>query len=478
MTRKLSLNNKAFTLIELIVVIAVIGILVLLAMPKFLGYTKDAKLVQIKNDVKTYETIIGAKLIQNDKLFDGWEIVTIDTMKSYANDGLLHDVKGSVEADSIEKGNYHKISEGTLKEGKTKLAGDFIASSGGKVYYYGENLKGNGNIDDKQFEWVKSPSGYIGLNGDKGYFKYIGTKQEVVEIPHVIQGVEIKSYYRMFFQTGRDVKKVVSTNENITDMREMFLSSQTPSLDLSLFETSEVTNMFAMFGSSQAKFITFGEKFDTSKVTNMTAMFQSSSAVSLDLSGFDTSSVTSMSSMFHNSQAIELNMSSFNTSSVTDMNGMFNNAQSFILDLSSFDTIRVVSMNVIWKENEYGGIDGSGRGMFRDSKAEKIILGANFTAEKVNSFSNMFDNSKATEIIGLNNLKPSSANQMRSMFEKSQVKIIDLSSFDTSNVIDTDAIFYKSQATIGYAKTLEDAKKLNDAIAIYSNQNGLTFRTK
>jgi prepilin-type N-terminal cleavage/methylation domain-containing protein len=42
MIKKLK-NNKAFTIIELIVVIAILGILVLLASPRFLGYTKDAQ---------------------------------------------------------------------------------------------------------------------------------------------------------------------------------------------------------------------------------------------------------------------------------------------------------------------------------------------------------------------------------------------------------------------------------------------------
>ena len=48
-------NNKAFTLIELIVVIAVIGILVLLAMPKFMGYTQKARLTEIKSNTKQLE---------------------------------------------------------------------------------------------------------------------------------------------------------------------------------------------------------------------------------------------------------------------------------------------------------------------------------------------------------------------------------------------------------------------------------------
>jgi len=48
-------NKKAFTLIELIVVMTVIGVLVLLAMPKFIGHTQQAKLTQIKADTKQLE---------------------------------------------------------------------------------------------------------------------------------------------------------------------------------------------------------------------------------------------------------------------------------------------------------------------------------------------------------------------------------------------------------------------------------------
>jgi len=48
-------NKEAFTIIELIVVMAVIGILVLLAMPKFMNYTQKAKITQINSDTKQLE---------------------------------------------------------------------------------------------------------------------------------------------------------------------------------------------------------------------------------------------------------------------------------------------------------------------------------------------------------------------------------------------------------------------------------------
>ena len=52
---KLNKNKKAFTLIELIVVMAIIGILVLLAMPKFIGHTQKAKWQMILTDSRAIE---------------------------------------------------------------------------------------------------------------------------------------------------------------------------------------------------------------------------------------------------------------------------------------------------------------------------------------------------------------------------------------------------------------------------------------
>ena len=45
-------NKKGFTLIELLTVIAILGILVLLAAPKFLGYTAQANVAAMKADAK------------------------------------------------------------------------------------------------------------------------------------------------------------------------------------------------------------------------------------------------------------------------------------------------------------------------------------------------------------------------------------------------------------------------------------------
>ncbi|MCG5125700.1 DUF285 domain-containing protein, partial [Candidatus Saccharibacteria bacterium] len=64
--------------------------------------------------------------------------------------------------------------------------------------------------------------------------------------------------------------------------------------------------------------------------------------ISLDLSSFDTSQVTDMRYMFSElSRLADLNLSNFDTSKVTNMEGMFSEVSKLTnLDLSSFDTSR------------------------------------------------------------------------------------------------------------------------------------------
>ena len=128
-------------------------------------------------------------------------------------------------------------------------------------------------------------------------------------------------------------------------------TNQAKKLDLSNFNTSNVTDMSYMFASSQATTLDLSN-FNTSKVTSMGGMFQSSKIVNLDLSSFDTSNVTDMNWMFKDSQASVIKgLNNFNTSKVTSMGGMFENSKIEILDLSNFDTSKVTDSHNMFKGN-------------------------------------------------------------------------------------------------------------------------------
>ena len=175
----------------------------------------------------------------------------------------------------------------------------------------------------------------------------------------------------------------------VTDMRYMFSElSMLADLNLSNFDTSKVTNMEGMF-SEVSKLTNLDlSSFDTSRVTNMGLMFSfASKLASLNLSNFNTSQVTVMNRMFANMPNLaNLNLSSFDTSQVTEMSNMFYNTPNLTsLDLSTFDTSKVTDMNSIFAlANSYVSKD----------KLEKIYVNNDFNISKLKISPLMFNNRK------------------------------------------------------------------------------------
>ena len=175
----------------------------------------------------------------------------------------------------------------------------------------------------------------------------------------------------------------------VTDMRYMFSElSNLADLNLSNFNTSKVTNMESMFdGMSKITNLNLSS-FDTSHVTNMDLMFSfTSKLVSLNLSNFNTSQVTVMNRMFANMPNLaSLDLSSFDTSQVTEMSYMFYNTPNLTsLDLSTFDTSKVTDMNNIFAlANSYVSKD----------KLETIYVNNDFNISKLKISPLMFNNRK------------------------------------------------------------------------------------
>ena len=174
---------------------------------------------------------------------------------------------------------------------------------------------------------------------------------------------------------------------NVTDMSTMFYGmSNLTSLNLSNFDTSRVTDMSSMFTFMYNLTTLNLSNFDTSKVTDMHDMFQGLKLTSLDLSNFDTSNVTYMNTMFANMpNLITLDLSNFDTSQVTDMSDMFENMYSLkILDISNFDISKVESMSFTFAIfHDHSAVS---------DKLEKIYVNNDFNTSQLTNFSNMFRN--------------------------------------------------------------------------------------
>ena len=244
-------------------------------------------------------------------------------------------------------------------------------------------------------------------------------------------------------------------NTPIVSMAELFRGVKVKSIDLSSFDTSNVTDMNNMFLASSSSnwgtiIIQGLENLDTSKVVNMSGMFKNCYALSLDLSNFDTSNVTDMSSMFSGARANEIKgLDKFDTSNVTDMSSMFSGARATSIDVSNFNTSKVTKMGGMFWESKAEFLDLSSldtsnvtdmNSMFYQCGAKQINI-SNWKTSNVTSVAKMFKEASATEIIGIENLDTSSVTNMWDMFNAVSMDSLDLSKWDTSSATSMQSMF-------------------------------------
>lgn len=114
--------------------------------------------------------------------------------------------------------------------------------------------------------------------------------------------------------------------ENMTTMQGMFDSTSLKKINISSFDTSNITSIAGMFGSCRSITEIIANNLDTSNVTDMSGMFNGCTAlVNLSVTKFDLSKVTNTSAMFNACNSLaKLDLSTWvNTSNVKNMNAMF-----------------------------------------------------------------------------------------------------------------------------------------------------------
>ena len=210
------------------------------------------------------------------------------------------------------------------------------------------------------------------------------------------ESVEIK-----YFRKSLTAPASIINTENIEDEESDYeIKLWLNPIDKTAYYYAEPEKVYLNADSSRMFFLWYGEQkiknfleldlsgFNTSNVTNMSQMFaRMSNLTTLDLSNFDTSKVTDMSGMFGNMYNLTtINLSSFDTSQVTNMGLMFYSMTNLVtLDLSNFNTSKVTNMNdmfSLW----YGD-------RLKD-KLEKIYVNNDFDTTNLTDFSEMFENRK------------------------------------------------------------------------------------
>ena len=239
-------------------------------------------------------------------------------------------------------------------------------------------------------------------------------------------------------------------------------------IDLSNFDTSQVTNMSYMFDGMRNLTTLNLSNFDTSRVTDMQYMFSYvSNLTSLNLSNFDTSRVTDMQYMFsYASNLTSLNLSNFDTSKVTNMRYMFYGMSNLaILNLSSFDTSKVTNMNA----------------MFYDVHSLITLNLSNFDTSKVTNMSYMFYGMRNLTTLNLSSFDTSKVTDMEAMFANmSSLISLNLSNFDTSKVTSMGRIFFLEDKEIPkdkleriYVNNDFNTDKLTNTYQMFGNRKKL-----
>ncbi len=118
-------NQSAFTLIELLIVVAIIGILAAIAVPNFLNAQLRAKIARVESDMKALRTALESYFIDCNHypVFQGWEtparynpvsfhLIPLTTPVSYISsvdmrDPFLKIVSAGGYDDEVERHSYN-----------------------------------------------------------------------------------------------------------------------------------------------------------------------------------------------------------------------------------------------------------------------------------------------------------------------------------------------------------------------------------
>ena len=101
---------------------------------------------------------------------------------------------------------------------------------------------------------------------------------------------------------------------------------------------------------------------------------------------------------------------------------------------------------------------------------------SSLNTSNITSMAYMFYNCTNLISLDLSNFNTSNVTDMDFMFDScTSLSSINISSFDTSKVTNMEQMFEESKATTGYARTQEDANRLNDS---WFKPSALTFVVK
>ena len=386
------------------------------------GSTIDLNAVRIR--LNNFESqILGDIEDNNSSVIVNHNVLSSKTIKHGsigANGTKKYNLRMYIDEDSTIDESANKTFSSKVVV-STKLNPDYKEA----VLTYGDSF----NIVIKRLSGDGNPQTSYSNNS-------ITSIQRSLTMPNETDNYENVEFYNsdipiyVWFKDG--VIYIYSDTDKIylnSDSRSIFNALEAlVDIDLSMFDTSKVTNMYEMFGNTSSVLSLDLSGFDTSNVTNMWNMFYNMGSITeLDLSSFDTSNVTNMIQMFKDDVLLSniIYGDDWNTTNVVEMDQMFCSTNLSVYDLSNFDFLNTKSIMGMLSDNKSGA---------------SIMFGDNFDTSRVENFQQLFSNSFYSNL-DLSYFDTSSALNMHSMFSDSYYSELDLSSFDTSNVTNFNYMF-------------------------------------
>lgn len=135
--------RKAFTLIELLIVIAVISILIGIAMPRFKGMQDEGNIAKAKGELRTLKTAVESYYIHNSNAYpSGLSSLTSATpniVSSIPNDPFTNTTYSYTRGGTNNK-FYIIYSVGPGGNGSAAISSDTVSETNGATCIYVSNM--------------------------------------------------------------------------------------------------------------------------------------------------------------------------------------------------------------------------------------------------------------------------------------------------------------------------------------------------